>query len=138
MPRDRRAKATGKAGNGRFLAIPHSVLNSEAYSGLKPRAVKLLVDLASQYNGKNNGDLCAAMTVLKAKGWKSNSGIEMALGELIEAGLIDETRQGGRNRCSLYAVTWHPIDECGGKLDVKPTKAPSARYLKLGPMLAEN
>lgn len=138
MARDRRAKATGKNGKATFLALPHSVLNSEAYSGLKPRAVKLLVDVASQYNGKNNGDLCAAMTVLEAKGWKSNSSIEIALKELIEAGLIDNTRQGGRNRCSLYAVTWHPIDECGGKLDIKPAKTPSARYLKLGAMLAEN
>ena len=22
---------------------------------------------------------------------------------------------------NLYAITWQPIDECGGKLDVKPT-----------------
>lgn len=138
MAKDKRARATGKAGNGRFLAIPHSVLNSEAYAGLKPRAVKVLIDVASQYNGKNNGDLCAALTVLQTKGWKSDSGIRLGLRELVEAGLIDETRQGGRNRCSLYAVTWHPIDECGGKLDVKPTKAPSARYLKLSAMLAEN
>ncbi|MCL1483659.1 MULTISPECIES: hypothetical protein [unclassified Marinobacter] len=135
MAQDPRARATGKAGNGRFLAIPHSVLNSDAYRGLKGWGVRLLVDIAGQYNGKNNGDLCAAMTVMEPRGWKSNSSLGTALSALLAAGLIEQTRQGGRNRCSLYAVTWHSIDDCGGKLDVRPTKAPSARYLNLAAML---
>jgi hypothetical protein len=135
MAIDKRARATGKEGKSRFLAIPHSVLNSEAYKGLKNAPVRLLIDIGSQFNGSNNGDLCAAMTVMKVRGWKSNSSLETALNALVDAGLIEQTRQGGRNRCSLYAVTWHRINECKGKLDVRPTKAPSARYLNLAAML---
>jgi hypothetical protein len=40
-------------------------------------------------------------------------------------GFIEQTRQGGKNQCSLYAVTWLAIDECNGKLDVNPTRAAS-------------
>ena len=37
-------------------------------------------------------------------------------------GFIIITRQGGRNRASLFAITWKEIDECKGKLDIDPTK----------------
>jgi len=33
-----------------------------------------------------------------------------------------QTRQGWNNHCSLYAVTFHPIDECGGKLDINSSR----------------
>jgi len=135
MAKDRRARATGKTGNAPFLHIPHSVLSSNAYKALDGWGAKLLLDVAGQYKGHNNGDLCAAWSILQAKGWKSKGTLHRALNALLETGLIEQTRQGGRNRCSLYAVTWKNIDECKGKLDVSPTKAPSARYLKLEAML---
>lgn len=134
MSKDKRARATGRTGKDRFLSIPHSVLNSDAYKGLNGWAVRLLVDIGGQYNGMNNGDLCAAFSVMEKRGWTSKHSLGAALNTLEKVGLIEQTRQGGRNRCSLYAVTWKPIDECKGKLDVRPTKAPSARYLNLPKM----
>jgi len=47
-----------------------------------------------------------------------------ALRALMDAELVMLTRQGGRNLCSLYAFTWLPINECGGKLDVAETTTP--------------
>ena len=41
--------------------------------------------------------------------------------ELEEKGLIRVSRQGGRNQCTLYAITWQPIDDCSGKLDINAT-----------------
>jgi len=131
MPKDRRAKLTGRKGQAGFLNIPHSVLESAAYKGLDAWAVKLLVDIAGQFRGANNGDLCATWSVMRDKGWRSPSTLNKALKQLLDGGLIQVTRQGGRNQCSLFAVTWRGIDECKGKIDVKPTKGPSALYLDL-------
>ena len=87
--------------------------------------MKLLVDIASQFNGKNNGDLTAAYSVMRERGWNSTGTLNKARKALLDAGLIQETRSGGRHRCTLYAVTWRGINECKSKLDVKPTIAPS-------------
>lgn len=132
MAKDRRARITGRKGNAPFLNIPHDVLSSESYRELDGWTVKLLVDIAGQFKGNNNGDLTAAWSLMQARGWKSKGTLHKALKALLAAGMIEQTRQGGRNRCSLYAVTWRPIDECRGKLDVKPTTGPSALYLRLG------
>ena len=47
---------------------------------------------------------------------------------LLETGMIELTRQGGLHCASLYAVTWLPIDECGGKLDVNATAVASGLW----------
>lgn len=135
MAIDKRSRATGRQGNAPFLHIPHGALSSDSYKALDGWAARLLIDIAGQYKGYNNGDLCAAWSIMQARGWKSKGTLHRALSALLEAGLIEQTRQGGRNRCSLYAVTWRAIDECKGKLDISPTKAPSARYLNLEEML---
>jgi hypothetical protein len=77
-----------------------------------------------QYNGKNNGDFCITLSVMKARGWTSNDTLRTAMQELIEAELVILTRQGGRNRCNLYGITWEPIHECKNKLDIGPTLVP--------------
>ncbi|MBO6811714.1 MULTISPECIES: hypothetical protein [Marinobacter] len=125
---DKRAKHKGRKGNASFLHIPHEVLNSDAYRSQDGWTAKLLVDLAGQFNGGNNGDLCAAWTIMREKGWRSKGTLHKSLNNLLEAGLIEQTRQGGKNRCSLYAVTWRAIDECKGKLDVRPTRSPSGLW----------
>lgn len=49
--------------------------------------------------------------------------------ELIDAGLIVETRKGARpNKASLYAVTWCALDQCGNKLDISPSAFPRGAY----------
>ena len=40
-----------------FVALPYSVLNSPLFTSLSPHALKLMLDLAAQYRGDNNGDL---------------------------------------------------------------------------------
>jgi hypothetical protein len=62
---------------------------------------------------------------MKARGWKSKDTLQRALVELLGTGMIEKTRQGGLHCPTLYAFTWLPIEECGGKLDVKATSVPS-------------
>jgi hypothetical protein len=115
-------KFKGRRTAGSFLALPHYILNHPDCANLTPRATKLLLDIATQYNGINNGDLCVAFSVMKKRGWKSKSLLQCAIKELLKSDLIRLTRQGGRKIPNLYAITWQSIDECNGKLDISSTK----------------
>ena len=111
----------GRQTTGSFLRLPHHVLQHETFKTLSTRATKLLIDIAAQYRGSNNGDLCAPFSLMKKRGWNSNDQLDKAKKELIKQDVIQLTRQGGRNKCNLYALTWFPIDECKGKLDIAST-----------------
>lgn len=105
-----------------FFGVPAVVLNHPDYISLSPKAVKLFNDIGAQYNGRNNGDLCVSITLMMKRGWRSRDQLSKAIKELVARNWIIQTRQGGLNMGpNLYAITWQPIDECGGKLDVKPT-----------------
>jgi hypothetical protein len=97
--------------NEPFVGFIRSVLDSPALYKLKPHAYKLLVDLASQYRGNNNGDLTAAWAVLSKRGWRSKTTLWRCKAELINAGLIYVTRKGHMpSTCDLLALTWFPLD----------------------------
>lgn len=123
MPNTRQ-KIKNRKESGTFLLLPHAVMDSANFKSLHPRAIKLLLNLARQYNGHNNGDLCAAMTLMRKCGWTSNDQLQKAIKELLEKGWITITRKTGRlsKIPYLYALTFHAIDECKGKLDCKPTR----------------
>lgn len=116
-----RQKSKGRRESGSFCALPHSILESPEYATLSAKAVKCLLDIFGQFRGANNGDLGANWKEMKKRGWKSRDTLAHALLELTASGFILKTRQGGRRKCSLYAVTWLAINECGGKLDMAPT-----------------
>ncbi|TVO60556.1 hypothetical protein [Denitromonas ohlonensis] len=103
---------------GPFSALPFAVQDSPNFCALSAYGVKLLINLFGQYRGANNGDLCAAWSIMQPKGWRSKATLSKALKELRHYGFIVVTRQGGRKLATLYAVTWLGIDECSGKLDV--------------------
>lgn len=104
-----------------FVALQHRVLASPNFVALSPRAVKLLMDVCSQYRGTNNGDLCVTWSLMKKRGWRSKETLAAALDELLHFGWLVLSRQGGRHKPSLYAITWAKIDECRGKLDISAT-----------------
>lgn len=119
-PRNR-SKHKGRSESGTFTMIPHAVQDCPNWRQCSATAIKMLCDVARQYNGRNNGDLCAAMSILKRYGWKHSETILLALRELRHYGFLLLTRQGGLHAPSLYAVTWHAIDDCGGKLECAST-----------------
>jgi hypothetical protein len=110
MPRKRHKG--NRIGEG-FVALPYSVLNSPLFIGLSPHAVKLLIDVAAQYRGDNNGDLSVAWKLMQPRGWRSEATLHKVKRELIDAGFLYETRKGKRpNLCSLFALTWPALDDC--------------------------
>jgi len=129
-----RLKATGRSDGARFVAMPHAILKSSNYAELRAPAVKLMLDLYVQYNGYNNGDFAMAWSMMRKLGWRSKDTLYRARDELLGYGFITQTRQGGKHKCSLYAVTWQPIDNCRGKLDCPPTSK-ALGYWKKGAAL---
>lgn len=111
----KRWKHTGRGKDHSFLQLRHDLLRSRGFNGLSGNAVKVLLFLASQFNGRNNGDLSATETMVVAAGLCSGTTAAKALRELETTGFIVVTRHGHRRRCHLYALTWLPIDECPGK-----------------------
>ena len=124
------SRRTKRRETGSFVAIPKAVVNSSNYASLSGVAVKLLIQIAEQFNGFNNGDLQASWVIMRYNGWKSNATLNRAKQELVEKGFIEQTRQGWLRpaRCALYALTWKPIDDCQGKLDVLATKVASGYW----------
>ena len=117
--------------SGGFLLLPSELINCPKFRALSPSAVKLLIDVASQYKGKNNGDLCAAWKIMQPKGWNSEATLNRAKKELLAAGFIAETRKGKRpNLCSLYGITWQPLNP-NPKLETTPSGFPFGAWGKL-------
>lgn len=130
---EKRLRLKGRQTTPSFAMLPHRVLNHENFRSLSPRATKLAIDLVAQYKGHNNGDLCAPFSQMKERGWRSSDQLNKAKKELIARGIIKVSRQGGLNKASLYATTWFPINECGGKLDIAATKTAPGDWKKKFP-----
>ena len=126
-------RSNNRKQKGQYFGLPHAVMTSPNYIRLSSHGVRLLNDLGLQYNGKNNGDLCATWSIMEKRGWKSSSTLYKAVKELIHYGIILTSRQGGRHKATLYAITWNNVDECKGKLDIKPTIAPLGYWLEEKP-----
>lgn len=114
--------------------MAYVVLRSYSFARLSAHAVKLLMDLVAQYKGDNNGNMCAAWTLMEKRGWRSRDTLSKARRELLEGDWITITRQGGRHQATLYALTFYAIDECAGKLDVRSTHSPPSSWKKHEPM----
>jgi predicted transcriptional regulator len=86
-----------------------------------------------QYNGNNNGKLCAIHSQLGLRGFKSGDTITKAVRNLINANLIVLTKIGmfgkGKREPNYYAITWQPIDNIHGfDMDVNPTNKPIRQF----------
>lgn len=100
---------------GGFVAIPWAVLDSAAYLGLATHAKALLLDIARQYTGSNNGALRCGRAYMQPRGWNSMDMLTKAKRELLDAGLIFETVKGARpNKAAWFALTWQALDRLDG------------------------
>jgi len=133
----RRRRVKGRAETGSFLQLPHALMEHVAFATLSPRANKLLLDIGVQYRGYNNGDLQMTWGTLSQRGWRSRDQLHKARRELLDRGLIAVTRQGGRGVATLYCLTWLPIHDCKGKLDIGPRREPLGWWKQWKPTTPE-
>ena len=132
-----RMRYTGRGKEPSFLKLLHHVVASPQFGALKGSALKMLIDLACQFNGKNNGDLSPAL-LRKSGRWKSEAKINFAITCLLEHNWLVKTKQGGMGiGCNLYAVTWWPINSCNGKHDQAAEQVASNLWAKKLPHLKQ-
>ncbi|VVE33735.1 hypothetical protein PSP20601_03773 [Pandoraea sputorum] len=101
--------------NGRHIRVYLTLINSPAWRVLGPSAVKLYLDMRAALTGTNNGNLSAALSDLKHRGWASSATLAKALFELRTLGFIAVTREGGLKMgtrvCTLYRFVDQPVFE---------------------------
>ncbi|WP_407280124.1 hypothetical protein U5817_06710 [Aromatoleum evansii] len=125
MGRERTKSGTGE----RFLALPHKVMDCPAFIGLSSPATRLLLDLARQYAGTNNGKLLCTLSVMRKRGWTSNDTLIRARRELEAAGFIQQTRLPMMpRRAAWYGITWRSLD-FDPVMDLKPCDFMTRAYL---------
>jgi len=117
----------------RHAGVDLAVMNHPDYVGLSFSAKALLLEGARQYNSHNNGAISFSWAIMKHRGFRSKATLAKATRELLDAGMIQLTREGRflnpGGICALYALTWHAIDECPGKsLSVGPTRTPPRNF----------
>jgi hypothetical protein len=114
MTRNNKRSRSGRDGGG-FIALPWQVVDSIAYQSLSVHAKALLIEIARQFCGHNNGALLCSRAYMQPRGWKSVDMLTKAKRELIGAELIFETVKGARpNKASWYALTWQALDKLHG------------------------
>ena len=94
-------------------------MDTAAFISLSQMARALYLDLRRQYNGRNNGDISIADSMLAPYGW-SHSSIHKAVRELVAHKLMVRTRKGGimaasATKASLYAF-------CDQSIHANPAK----------------
>lgn len=132
--RTKDAKQKRDGSGGAILLVPHCVLNSQAYMTLSGSAVRLLFDLAMQYNVHNNGALLASFRHMSEKrGWASADTLNKAKAELLAHDLVVETVRGQRpNKASWYGLTWLALDQIDG-LEISAQSWPRGAYARWMP-----
>lgn len=128
MSRGKRS-SSGRDGS-QFALLPHVVLDSPAYLSLTYPARSLLLELIRQYRGSNNGRLVLCDKYLEPRGWNSRDVITRAKRQLLDAGLIQETRKGQRpNKAAWFALTWLSLD-WSQEMDIARNGFARGAYLK--------
>jgi len=101
-----------KTGAGRFAKLPLTVLDQVAVTTLHHAAFRVLVLLAAQFTGYNNGALGLSKSQAANQNI-SNKTLYKALATLEERGLIERTYPASRvpPRPTMYALMWTSIDD---------------------------
>ena len=124
--KNNRDKRDGK----QFVLLPRVVLESPGYRQAGHSARSMLIDIAMQYTGHNNGKLVACAKYVQPLGWNSNATVLHAVRELLASGLLIETRKGARpNKAAWFALSWLDLDQ-GQGLDIDPKLYRRGDYMR--------
>lgn len=124
----KKKKNKSKYSPSSYFALPHALIDHPDFLSMNWSSQALLIHMCRLYNGFNNGDISIPHSIMKNKGW-SKSSLEDGKKELLKMNWLVLTRQGHKHQCSLFALSWIPLDECKSKLDITH-KAYSIRSLK--------
>lgn len=104
------AKKAFRDPRGRHVRVYCDLLDSPAWYALSKTSRSLFLDLRSFVGPNNNGNISAALSLMRKKGWNSSSTLADALFELQVLGFLAKTRdtvgvENGSRVCCLYRFT---------------------------------
>lgn len=112
-----------------FVPIPKDVLRSQEWHDLPPNVVVLVLDLALQYTGRNNGRLCPSFEAMQRVGWKSEKTLIRAKHVLLECSFVVHTRKGHLPRTADWVgFTWWRLD-WEKSMDIEPRGFPFLNFV---------
>lgn len=124
MKRSRRRR-TPLPREQRFVTLHLWMLDCDAFQALSGNAVKLLVRLASRFNGANNGAISMSTREAKAELGCSLNHAAKCFHELTDAGFIQATQRGAFSYKKRHATTWRLTWlDCGDQLATKEFMRP--------------
>lgn len=93
--------------------LPLTVLKHDAVTSLSHAAFRVLVLLAAEYNGHNNGAIGLTVRQAAEAGICAKRTVYAALAELSDRELIMQTYPASRvpPRPTMYALTWLPLND---------------------------
>ncbi len=111
MPKRHNSK--GRSTTERFVALPHYMLRSPAWRLLSPVARCVFLELASIYNGGNNGFLALSARDAAERIGCSKNTAGRAIAELVRAGFVEVAQRGHFDRKSPHAAEYRlTLYEC--------------------------
>lgn len=98
---------------GRFLMLPATVFESPAFRSLSHAEVRVLILLATDYDGGNNGRLALTRSQARLGGVGSNATLDSSLRVLEQRGFIIRTDPGRMRppQPARFALTWQAMDK---------------------------
>lgn len=111
----------------RFAMLPVDLVMHVSVTTLDHAAFRVLVVLATEYRGKNNGAVGITRAQAKAAGVGGKNTLYRALKNLIDRGLIEITSHASRvpPRPAMYSMAWLPVDDTEHSIR---TRTPSHNY----------
>lgn len=131
----KRKRSNGRSPKEPFVRLPNRLIDAPAFISLHPSALQVLLMLARQYSGGNNGALMATKAKFEGRGIHENSG-RRGLEMLRDRKIAAINREGYFRRPTLYALTFYEIDDChwvSGQLLLAPTYVAQHDYLRWCP-----
>lgn len=99
-----------KKGKRTGSLLPDALFYDERVGKLSRPAFQLLIELNQQFDGFNNGNLCAAKKCLRFD-WNDKT-LKAAKRKLLDEKIIVVTKRGLGRKPTLYALCHLPINEC--------------------------
>lgn len=112
-----RHNRTGRSKNkisGGFVALPYSVIDSPGYRATTSNSKAVFVQINRLYNGSNNGLLAVSSRMVGGLLNISHSSVARALRELVNCGLIRQTKASSFSQkrvAAEYRLTHKPCDK---------------------------
>ena len=133
----RQIKGRGKPHHGpSFTSIPHYVTQSTSYHGLSCGARSFLIEIASRYNGSNNGYIAFGQREAKYELRRGADSVSQYAREVDDARLAQPTKVGAwRGRqVTEWRLTWRRCDKTGDlPRSDWPARTPYTQQLLLPP-----